>query len=53
MIEINNRLYQNAVKNGIPREKFKFANFKIKDMDQEFVKKKQKEKDELIEKYKY
>lgn len=31
MVEINNRLYENAVKNGITKEKYKFMTFNIKD----------------------
>ena len=31
MVEINNKLYENAVKNGICKEKFKFVTFNIKD----------------------
>ena len=34
---INDRLYKNAVANGITKERFKFLVLNIKDMDDEFV----------------
>ena len=37
MQAINERLYQNAVANGITTEKFKFMAFKIKDFDEDYL----------------
>ena len=53
MMEINNKLYQNAIKNGITREQFKFIELKIKDHDREYLAEKEERLKELIDKYRY
>lgn len=49
---INDRLYKNAVANGITKERFKFLIYNIKDMDDEFVQDREERMEDLIEQFK-
>ena len=52
MQDINDRLYQNALRNGITKKEFKFLAFKITDFDEDYQETKDDRRANLIKRYK-
>lgn len=51
MMEINKKIYENAICNGITQKHFEFMAFKIKDLDKDFVQDREERRADLVKKY--